>query len=162
MTHDPGVGLLGESIMWDRMSWSYIRTATDRDLGVDYWFPQEDIHPLEAAKAYLIKHGIPVGTVGTHLQTLILFTSRKILEEIDGFPTGLSYREAVGSEIGLSLLIESKGYRISKVKDEPFYLIGHRQWTAIDRLKRQTRRRLVAFLKQKLPWLKKFKFRRKS
>ena len=33
MIHDAGVGLLGERIDWDRLSWAFIRDSTDRDLG---------------------------------------------------------------------------------------------------------------------------------
>ena len=146
MGSDPGIGLLGESIMWDRMSWSYIRTATDRDLGSG-WFEGESVHPLDAYQAFLLRRGIDPGPVGTHLQSLIWFTREEILREIGGLPTGVSYREAVACEIALSRLIESRGYRISKVKDRPFELIGHRQWTATDRFKRDTRRRVAFFLK---------------
>jgi hypothetical protein len=147
MSTDQGIGLLGESIMWDRMSWKYIRAATDRDLGFD-WFAGEPMHPLEAYQSFLTQRGIPIGVIGSHLQSLVLFTSAQILQEIDGFPTGLNYREAVACEIGISRLIEAKGYRISKVKDQPYALIGHRQWTTAYQLRMKTRQILVDLLKR--------------
>jgi hypothetical protein len=144
---DGGIGLLGEAIMWDRMSWEYIRAATDRDLGLD-WFAGESMHPLDAYQAFLQQRGIPLGEVGSHLQSLILFTSRQILNEIDGFPTGMSYREAVACEIGISRLVEAKGYRISKIKDHPYALIGHRQWTKAYTFKMKVRQLLLNGLRR--------------
>jgi hypothetical protein len=147
MSTDPGIGLLGEAMMWDQMSWQYIRAATDRDLGLD-WFAGEPIHPLDAYQSFLTQRGIPLGEVGSHLQSLVLFTSGRILNEINGFPTGVSYREAVACEIGISRLVTAKGYRISKIKDHSYTLIGHRQWTKAHELKIKTRQILVSVLKR--------------
>jgi hypothetical protein len=136
MARDAGVGLLGEAVMWDRMTWSFIREATDRDLGRLAWPEDEPVHPLDTYQALLEKHGIPRGEVGTHLLSLILFTSRRVLEEVGGFPLiGPSKREAIACEIGISRLIESRGYRVSKLKDRSFELIGHREWTRVHWLK---------------------------
>jgi hypothetical protein len=147
MALDCGIGLLGEAMMWDRMSWKYIREATDRDLGLD-WFAGEPMHPLDAYRSFLSQRGIPLGEVGSHLQSLVLFTSGQILSEINGFPTGMSYREAVACEIGISRLVDAKGYRISKIKDHPYALIGHRQWTKAYVLKMKARQILLNGLKQ--------------
>jgi hypothetical protein len=147
MSTDPGLGLLGEAMMWDQMSWQYIRAATDRDLGLD-WFAGEPIHPLDAYQSFLIQRGIPPGEIGSHLQSLVLFISSKILNEINGFPTGLSYREAVACEIGISRLVTAKGYRISKIRDHSYSLIGHRQWTKAHELKMKTRQILLSMLKR--------------
>jgi hypothetical protein len=133
MANDPGIGLLGEEIMWDSMTWSFIRKATDRDLGRAAWPPDEPDHPLDTYQRLLKERGIPIGQVGTHVPSIILFTSRDILEEVDGFPLiGSSYRQAVASEIGISRVIASKGYRITRVKGEgnSFRLVGHREWTS--------------------------------
>jgi len=131
MDRDPGVGLLGERFMWERMSWGYIREATDRDLGDSVLSPDEPGHPVQVVQDLLNRHGLPVTETGEHLLALVHFTSRKILEEIGGYPiVGRSYREAVACEVGISRLIQSRGYRISLIKDTRFTLIGHRQWTA--------------------------------
>jgi hypothetical protein len=45
----------------------------------------------------------------------------------------LSYQEAVAGEVGISRLIESRGYRISRVRNQSFEIIGHRQWTGVSR-----------------------------
>ena len=130
MSRDPGIGLLGESIAWDRATWSYIREATDRDLGRTAWRHDDSVHPIDACLALLEQHGIPPGETGSHLQSLILFTSRRVLAEVGGFPMmGTGYRGACATEVGISRLIESRGYRLSKVAECPFEFIGHSGWT---------------------------------
>jgi hypothetical protein len=124
MSLDRGIGLLGEHITWDRMTWDYIQKSTERDLG------EAVAGQIGTYRDILNKAKIPVGETGSHLVSIILFTTRMILEEIDGFPfIGPSYREAVACEIGLSRLIESKGYRIAKVRGGSYEVIGHLQRT---------------------------------
>jgi hypothetical protein len=130
MSHDAGIGLLGESIAWDQATWSFLREATDRDLGRSVWPDDEPVHPIDAVMAMVEQHGIPLGEVGTHVQSLIFFTSRRVLTEVGGIQVlGTGYRGACASEVGFSRLIESRGYRVSKVAECPFVFIGHRQWT---------------------------------
>jgi hypothetical protein len=148
MSEDAGIGLLGEAIMWDQMSWAYIRTATDRDLGAKAWPKDEAVHPLDFYQSYLDRLGIPRTGVGTHLQSIVLFSSKAVLEEVGGFPHPTTYREAVGCEIGISRLIASRGYRIAKVKDRPFDLIGHHQWTRRAELVKRWRGRASAVLRR--------------
>lgn len=145
-SNDDKVGLLGEVIMWDRMTWHYIRQATDRDLGVD-WYDKSQPHPIEFYQTYLSENNIPKGDLGSHLQSIILFTSSKIMTDIGGFPIGAAYHEAVACEIGISKLIESKGYRISKVNDYPFKLIGHSQWSGTYKILNEFRNTLRRYLK---------------
>jgi hypothetical protein len=129
MSRDEGIGLLGETIMWEHQSWRYLREATDRDLGRSAWREDESVHPIDAYLALLEQRGIPRGDCGTHLQSLILFTSRRILEEIGGFPImGSDYQAAVACEIALSRLVASRGYRLSRIGSSSFSYIGHRQW----------------------------------
>jgi hypothetical protein len=124
MDHDSGIGLLGEHLAWDRMSWDYIRRATKRDLG------ESIATQIDTYRSLLTRADIPIGNTGTHLKSIILFTSRKILEEVNGFPyIGPSYREAVACEIGFSRLIESRGYRISTVRGGTYEVIWHLQRT---------------------------------
>ena len=125
ISNEVGIGLLGEHIEWDRQAWDYIRKSTARDLG------EQIASEIDTYKTLLEKAGIPLGEAGSHLQSTILFTSRKVLEEVDGFPfIGPSYREAVACEIGFSRLVESKGYRISRIRSGDYAVIGHRQWTS--------------------------------
>ncbi|PPD54307.1 MAG: hypothetical protein CTY10_07735 [Methylotenera sp.] len=146
LSTDDKLGLLGEVIMWDRMTWHYIRQATDRDLGGD-WYDKNQPHPIDFYQNYLASNNIPKGELGSHLQSIILFTSSKILSEIGGFPVGKTYQDAIACEIGISRMIESKGYRISKVDDYPFKLIGHRQWTGKRKLINQIRNKVKGYMR---------------
>ena len=127
--NDAGVGLLGETLMWDRMTWAYIRRATDRDLGRFAWPEAEPVHPLDTYQRLLTEHGVAIGEVGTHLPAIILFAPRAVLEEVGGFPLiGSTYREAVACEIGISRRVEAHGYRVAKIAGADFQFIGHPQW----------------------------------
>ncbi len=147
--NDAGIGLLGEAIMWDKMTWPFIRKSTDRDLGQLAWPEDEAIHPLDNYQQLLRNRGVPLGEIGTHLPSLILYSPRRVLEEVGGFPLmGSTYRQAVACEIGISRAIEAKGYRISKVRDNSFHLIGHPQWTPAARRREKLRNNAIALLKK--------------
>lgn len=127
---DAGIGLLGEHVVYDRMTWDHVRRWTFSD----YWgepsgWP-EPVHPIDRFRSLFEARGIPWSDFGQHLPTIILFSSRRVLEEIGGFPYfGPSYQEAIASELAISRLVESKGYRIAKVTDQSFQMIGHPQWS---------------------------------
>ena len=71
----------------------------------------------------------PKGDEATFLNSIILFTSRKILEEVGGYPLfGLSYRDAAATEVAFSRAIAAKGYRLSRIKEDDLYYISHYQW----------------------------------
>jgi hypothetical protein len=130
ITHDRGIGLLGEMVVYDQMTWDYIREVEYTNFWptVPEW--PEPVHPIDTYKTLFDRHGIPWKNLGNHTPSIILFTSRRILEEVGGIPYfGPSYREAIAGELAISRLIESRGYRIAKVKDQPFELIGHPQWS---------------------------------
>ena len=95
------------------------------------WPANEAQHPIDTYKELIQGAGIPLGDVGTHVPTIIHFTSCDILEKIGGYPFfGPSYRAAVGAEVGVSRLIEARGYRVCQLKGHQFAYIGHQQWTA--------------------------------
>ena len=128
--NDPGIGLLGEMVMWDKQTWTYVRTATDHYLGRGGWPVDEPDHPLDTYQRAMRERGIDPGVLGTHLPSIVLFSSRRVLEAVGGFPLfGSTYRQAVTSEIAISRIIEAHGYRISMVTNHPFSRIGHPQWS---------------------------------
>ncbi len=130
MARDRGVGLLGEHYHWEQKTWEFIREATDRDIGARAWPPDEPMHPIDTYRTLIAAKGLPLTDLGTLLSSIILFTSKAILEEVGGFPIfGTSYREAVASEVAFSRIIESRGYRLSRIRDRDFSLIGHHQYT---------------------------------
>lgn len=141
MDCDAGIGLLGERLMWSGMTWDYVRASTEIDIG-----PRPDIlGTIERYRSILTEKGIEPGPLGTHLVSIILFTRRKLLEEIGGFPLiGESYVEAVSCEIAFSKNFENRGYRISQLADDAFFKIGHTQWTELDRYKE----RVLGYLRQ--------------
>lgn len=63
------------------------------------------------------------------LQSIILFTSRSILEQIDGFIIGQNYGEAIAAEIGISKKVQGLGYQIQTINPHSCYhYIAHPQW----------------------------------
>lgn len=132
---DSGVGLLGEKIMWDKMTWNFIKSNTEIDFGKD----SKAAKTIDQYRANLLNADIEPGELGTHVISIILFTSRNILEKINGFPLmGESYVEAVSCEIAFSKRIQEMGFRISQLADDAFFKIGHIQFTEIDRRKQRT------------------------
>ncbi|WP_435021348.1 hypothetical protein TA3x_002326 [Tundrisphaera sp. TA3] len=149
MARDRGVGLLGELYFWEHKTWEFIRESTDRDLGPSIWPAGEPLHPVEAVKTFIEGHGLPATELGTHLSAIILFTSRAVLEEVGGFPlVGATYRQATAGEVGFSRVIEAKGYRLSRIRDRDFSVIGHRQHTRAHQVKDRLMNNARSFLKK--------------
>ncbi len=147
MSRDHGVGLLGEHGLWTQMTWSFIREATDRDLGNSIWPPDMPLHPIDDVKDHMERNGYPLTDLAGHLSSFIHFTSRAILEEVNGYPIfGSSYRAAVASEVAFSRIIASKGYRISTVRDREFAVIGHFQYTKAYEIEQRIRNQLRGYL----------------
>ena len=136
MSREPEVGLIGESMMWRGMGWREVRESTAHDLG------EEAATTVDRYRSWLAARGIPEGPVGEHLQSLVLFTRRSVLEQIGGFPIESSYRSAVAAEIGISRRIAAEGLRITTIREEPFYFFGHPQWMRWGRLRQRIRRAL--------------------
>lgn len=126
--NDPGVGLLGEALMWDGISWEFAKVATARDLGEDWYAPSE-VNPIDFYQAQLADMGLPASSVGTHRQALVLFIDSALMRKTDGFQNDSRYEYAVACEIAISRRIAALGYRIGLVSPgKPFAMIGHPQW----------------------------------
>ena len=76
----------------------------------------------------LRKWGIPKGETASHLTSVVHFTSRKVLEEVDGYIIVDDYHEAIAAEIAFSKKIRNKGYEIVQIGKKRHSRIGHRQW----------------------------------
>jgi hypothetical protein len=149
MDRDRGVGLLGELFFWEQKSWEFIREATDRDLGQSVCTPGESMHPIDEVRSQMEAHGLPLTELGTHLSAIILFTSKAILLEIGGFPlVGTTYRQATAGEVGFSRVIESRGYRLSRIRDRDFSMIGHQQFTTAYEINHKLRNKARTVLKK--------------
>jgi hypothetical protein len=125
----PLVGLVGECLSsdWD-FPWDVLaERAKDQEL------PEHlvDGRPADRVSCYLNffkKHGILAGSKGDHLQSLILFVRREVLQVLNGFPIGLNYGEAIAAEIGISKRVQALGLKICEVGPEPFCYVHHPQW----------------------------------
>lgn len=133
------IGLLGESINW-HTSWDELSKSDYNNYHKGHTLSVKKMRRIDLYRAYLSKNLIPEGLTADHLQTLVLFTSKQILEQIKGFSIGESYGEAIASEIAISKKVQSAGYEIAMVNPHScFHYIGHPQW-----LKR--RRKIQQFL----------------
>lgn len=130
MESDPSIGLVGERLSWQNMTWEYAREATRVDLEEAGRSPASGLlEAIDDYRALLTQNGIDPGSHGTHLDTTILFSSRRVLEQIGGLPVlGDTYLQAVASEIGTSCRVVAAGYRLAQLADQPYFRIGHTQW----------------------------------
>jgi hypothetical protein len=56
------------------------------------------------------------------------FGEGPILEEVDGYNLGQTYKEAVAAEIGFSRKICAKGYQLVQIGRSRHSVIAHPQW----------------------------------
>lgn len=122
----PEIGLLGESINW-KCSWDELRNypLAARFLNRE---GEPPFNSVDYLREFLVRENLPPGETAEHIQSLVLFSSRKVLETISGFPTSDIYAEAVGTEIAISKKVLAHGYQIAEVGDKPFSYIVHPQW----------------------------------
>jgi len=149
----PGTGLVGESIAWN-VRWSLYKRSCARTQNL--WRTLEDGRRVDIASFfidYLERHGIPPGPRADHLQTLILCTTRDVLEAIDGFNLGSNWDEAVACEIAFSKKVQSLGLKLEQVGLLPFSFIAHPQWYEPDRdhwsLLKKLRKSVRAYLRRR-------------
>jgi GT2 family glycosyltransferase len=123
----PGCGLVGETLQrnsgrpWERLCDPKPIDRKDHD-------PQERVEFVSFVRQRLADWGIPEGDTALHVTTVVQFTSRKILEEVDGYNLGATKLEAIAAEIGFSRKLVAKGYRLAQVRRRRHCLIAHRQW----------------------------------
>ncbi|MBR0657310.1 glycosyltransferase family A protein [Plastoroseomonas arctica] len=114
---DTSIGLIGESINAD-MSWEQFLNLPSR-ISKSVW---RRVH------SEVLALGIEMGSSSRHLQSLIWGARRSVLEKIGGFPIGMTKMQCIGSEVGVSLKVQSAGLRVELVGDRPFSWISHPQW----------------------------------
>ena len=117
-------GLVGEYLnkSWD-MPWTELTGAAGKH--------KVSKKKRERAGFYietLRKWGIPKGETASHLTSVVHFTSRKVLEKVDGYIIVDDYHEAIAAEIAFSKKIQNKGYEIVQIGKKRHSRIGHRQW----------------------------------
>lgn len=129
-SQDPSLGLLGELRNSDwAVPWQNLPTYERF-----FEMPEHEINGVAVGDRvkcylhYLNAWGIDPGYTADHLQSLVLFTRRKVLEAVGGFPVGRNYGEAIASEIGFSRKVAAAGFRLEQVGPKPFTWIQHPQW----------------------------------
>lgn len=115
---DPRVGLVGESLTGDH-SWKALERYT-------HYAETYRIH-----REFFEEHRTPMGHDAAHLQSLVLFARRELLERIDGFPIGHDKIRAIASEFAISKRVIARGCQIRQVGWRPFKYILHPQWQSL-------------------------------
>lgn len=125
----PGVGLVGEcrSPNWDA-TWPVLVERFRGEIWPEHVLDGQPLERVAFYREHLRRNRIPEGVGGDHLQALILYARRAVLEPVGGFPQGDSHGEAVAAEIGLSKRIQAAGLALTEVGPEPFFYIEHSQW----------------------------------
>ncbi|NET03019.1 MAG: hypothetical protein F6K61_21225 [Sphaerospermopsis sp. SIO1G1] len=124
----PQIGLLGESLNW-KCSWEELAQSSYNQIHRDHMLGGKPIKRIDLYRQFLMQNQIPEQETADHLQSIILFTSRSILEKIDGFIIGKNYGEAIASEIAISKKVQALGYQIQSVNPNSCYhYIAHPQW----------------------------------
>jgi GT2 family glycosyltransferase/2-polyprenyl-3-methyl-5-hydroxy-6-metoxy-1,4-benzoquinol methylase len=126
---EAGVGVVGECLspLWDA-PWEELEQQFRGQQLPDHLVDGQPADRLSCYRDYFRRQGIPPGPRGDHLQSLILFARREVLQAIDGFLLGRNHGEAIAAEIGISKKVQALGLRICEVGPEPFAYIEHPQW----------------------------------
>jgi hypothetical protein len=125
----PQVGLIGECLSptwdapWEELARRY-RGARLPDHAVD----GRPADRLSCYWEFFRRRGIDPGPRGDHLQSLVLFARRPVLEAVGGFPPCRTYGEAIAAEIGVSKLVQALGLTLREVGPTPFTYFEHPQW----------------------------------
>lgn len=159
---DPDVGLVGESLVWQR-PWHELEATQDRHLSGVFQIDGQPADRFQCYYEFMRRQGVDRGADGSHLQTLVLAARRDVLERIGSFPLGANYGEAVCAEICLSKKVQGMGLKVVQVGWLPFRQVLHPQWrtplwrrllqrTVMRWLPTELRRRLLLVVRRLAPW----------
>ena len=146
----PHCGLVGENInpFWDQPWLELCEPPVNRG-------PQRNREANQCAewarffRQKLQQWNIPEGQTARHLTGVVHFTSRTVLEEVDGYNLGNTKLEATAAEIGFSRKIAARGYALVQIGRWRHSRIGHPQWPSsapTARLWRSMKKRTPPFL----------------
>jgi hypothetical protein len=126
---EPGVGLVGECLSptWDA-SWEELAVRFRGARLPDHAVAGRPADRLSCYWDFFRRRGIDPGPRGDHLQCLVLFARRAVLEAIGGFPPCQTYGEAIAAEIGVSKQVQALGLSLRQVGTPPFMYFEHPQW----------------------------------
>jgi len=134
---ESGVGLVGECLSpdWDA-PWEVLAERFRGHALREHTINGRAAERVDCYLDFFRRNGIPPGRRGDHLQSLVLFATRSVLEQVGGFPEGRAYGEAIASEIGISKKVQAAGLSLVQVGRDAFTHLEHPQW-----LHRRTRYR---------------------
>lgn len=146
----PGVGLVGERLSppWN-VGWPSLRKRFAGHRLPGHAVGGRPADRLDCYFDFFARQGIAPGAKGDHLQSLVLFARREVLEAVGGFPIGENYGEAIAAEIGMSKKVQAAGLSICEVGPAAFWCFDHPQWTERNR---QHRRSWLARFMERRPW----------
>jgi GT2 family glycosyltransferase/tetratricopeptide (TPR) repeat protein/2-polyprenyl-3-methyl-5-hydroxy-6-metoxy-1,4-benzoquinol methylase len=126
---EANVGLVGECLspLWDA-PWAELAERFRGQRLPDHFVDGQPADRLACYQHFFARQGIPTGARGDHLQSLVLFARREVLEAIKGFPDSKNHGEAIAAEIAISKKVQALGLTIAEVGPEPFFYIEHPQW----------------------------------
>ena len=136
MAAGTNVGLVGEHLNrnWDH-TWDELTGGDNAGLA----------ERAQRYKTRIAEWGVDPGTHARHLTTVVQYTTRAVLEEVDGFRIAESYEDAIAAEIAFSRKIEASGRSLAQVGRRRHSRIGHREWEQdgfLGRLRRSAQKRL--------------------
>lgn len=127
LTAKPDVGLVGESLVWER-PWPELEATLRRPLNSQFQIDGRPVDHFECYYENLRRLGIDRGEDGRHLQSLVYASRREVLDRIGPFPTGTDYGAAVTTEICISKKVLALGLQVRQVAWLPFTYVLHPQW----------------------------------
>jgi glycosyltransferase involved in cell wall biosynthesis len=123
-----GVGLIGESINWNRNWEELVGTQALEIVNKGHFLNGQPATKKEVFFDTFQRWNVDPGVRADHLQSVIWAAKRDILERIQGFPIGMDYGQAIAAEIATSKKIQAAGFRIKQVHWKRFYYIYHPEW----------------------------------
>jgi hypothetical protein len=125
-----GEDLVSPAQSWDESHAECIVNYTRRGYDPNSWGAGGNLSTPETIRSYFRQQGfLPLPTM-VHLRALALCAPIRLLKEIDGFPSGATYREAVGSEVLISQRALRAGFALRQAGFLPYSNIIHPQWMA--------------------------------
>jgi hypothetical protein len=127
--------LVGEDLVspaqnWDQSQADCVRSYIRRGYEPSSWGAEGHLSTPETIRAYFQQQACEPLPTMVHLRALVLCAPIRLLRAIDGFPSGLSYREAVGSEVLISQRAIRCGFSVCQAGVLPYSNIVHPQWMA--------------------------------
>lgn len=128
------IGLVGERInpRWSA-PWTLLQSQMRGIVEPGHVIDGKPADRVDCYLHFLGQWGIDPGNSADHLQTLVLFARREVLEAIGSFPVGSTQGEAIAAEIGISKKVEALGLKIAEVGPEPIWYFRHPAWRGVQR-----------------------------